>query len=828
MSIRNYNKLYVNTDREEGSEKILLGYQNDTREIILEKNKETIFHVPYYTEPINLSLSTLIQDGATAGPYPALSDRIYKNLKNYGKTTINGNPSDVADGTWFCSWLYKDENGTVKWMDRYYNPGSYVINVAIEQLTEGPSYKKHDPVYRDVPSKMILEQGVQYRYFHIGEESAAEMVTTFEGVSGERLKLNLNGWGTSRIDNSAEDRPVQIITDGAPEYIFASLTESDRVSANAINFDNKYKTTVFVEHDSIYNLPNEYTLSFWAHSNDWRSSQPTQLVGNFNTQGGMGVFIDTLSGYPFFVIPETGYGHLVFVNEAYEQFLDKTTHPAYSLTATPSFVAINVDNNVIVCNTDDSRRIRKLDHTGRVLAENTLPNATETPLQVLCGQNDTVVVITNKNRYTYDYNLSLIKTTVWQSLSSTVAAFAYDVDLDMAELLSMDNVNDCKFIGMDRWCLSATDGNLYVKYANSTEDIMFAEFEGEGDTFAIDPYNRLWVLHGTNNVSVYNSSAAPLSDPVLVFNIGADMEYERKNISFICKYNRETGTREWNWIIYYGGSTRDIENPQMYIGTLNGSITKVVDILSLFDLYTINVLKQTQENFEFLGKGDFTGYETRRVFNNLSPFRNNAQLILQTVLKNTTNNIFPYTRFKQYYSLAEWNPKSWQHILVTLKNNRFKLYVNANLVINMPFSSIYEPTYESQPPFYIGSPGGYKYGFNEEIGRASLIFNGIVQDVKIYDYEIDQSKLELFQRAYIPAENVYWSLPTPNVQYIETIERMFKNKIPGAKSSFFNIKLCGTTITDPNTRLIIEEELRKIVSEIKPLHTNFLKVKWVD
>jgi hypothetical protein len=75
---------------------------------------------------------------------------------------------------------------------------------------------------------------------------------------------------------------------------------------------------------------------------------------------------------------------------------------------------------------------------------------------------------------------------------------------------------------------------------------------------------------------------------------------------------------------------------------------------------------------------------------------------------------------------------------------------------------------------------------------------------------------------------MYWSLPTPSIQYIEKIERMFKNKIPGAKSTYFNLKLSGTQVTDRQTQIIIEEEIRRIVAKIQPAYANFLKVHWAD
>lgn len=828
MSIRNYNKLYVNTDREEGSEKILLGYENDTKELILSKNQETIFHIPYYTKTVNLATCTLIQDGATAGTYPAASDRIYKNRKDYGKTTANGEPTDVADGVWYCSWLYKDDNGGVQWMDRYYNPGAFVQNIAFSQLSEGLSYKKHDPVYRDVPTKMLLEQGVQYRYFHVGEEYAKEMVTTFGGISGEHLKLSLDGWGTDNIDSSNSSQKVFIITDGLPSDIYTVTTQSDRVTATNINFDNSHKTTVYLEYSTSYGFLHEYTLSFWGYSKNWNASQTTQLVGNFSTKGGTGVFIDTLSSYPFFVIPETAYGHMLYVNESFSQFLDQSLHPAVSLTATPLFAAIDSDNNVIIVNADRSHKVKKLDHTGKLITETSLVNADEQPMQLLCGQNDAIIVITDKARYTYDTNFNLLKTTLWETLSTTVAAFAYDIEEDTAELISTNDVNDCKFIGHDKWSLSATDGNLYVKYAGEDEETLFAEFTNTGHTFGIDPYDRIWVIHGNNTISVYDTKAEPGSDPLFEFQVGLDRPYARKNISFICKYDRANNSREWKCIIYYGDSYQNLENPQFYVVDMKGSLNQVVDILSLFDLHTIQMLRQSQEYMEFFGRGDFTGYERRRVFNKISPYNNKPQIILRSMLKDSSGSSLPYTQFKQFYSTKSWNYESWQHIALTLKNRTFSLYNNGLLVAELPYSGKYEMTYELQPSFFIGSPVGAQYGFNQEIGNTTAIFNGLIQDVKIFDYAIESKNLEMFQRAAIPGQNIYWTLPTPSVQYIETIERMFKNKIPGAKSSFFNLKICGTGIKDLTTRAIIEEEIRSIVEKIKPVYANFLKVNWVD
>lgn len=827
MSTRNYNKLYVNTDREEGSEKILLGYQNKTKEIILGKDTETFFHIPFYTKPVKLSESSLVKEGATAGSFPAGSDRIFQNRKGYGKTTTNGDTTEITDGTWFCSWLSKDSFGNVQWMDRYYNPGGYITSAASGQMLDGVLYRKNNPVYKDVPSTLLLEPGVQYKYVHIGEKLASNLISTFGGISGERLQLNLTNWGTDNIDTSNNSLPVNITTNGEQYLLFSSVTQTDRPSALALDFNNTYNTKAYIEYEQNFNFTNEFTWAFWCYSSNWPGSQTTQLIGNYTNKGGVGIFIDTLSSYPFFVVPETGYGHMIYVNGSYNQFLDKSLHPAVTLTATPMYVAIDSEHNVVVGNADQSHKIRKFNHKGSVIYENVLPSS-DPIRELLCGQYDTTIVVTDNFRYIYDQHLNLMSTTRWQSLSSTVTSFAYNTKTDTVELVATDNVYDCKFVGMDKWYLSIFDGNLYVKYANQ-EPILFVKFEDIATRFSIDPYDRIWVMHGNNKISVYNINDTSYQKlPIFELQLGLDYPYARKNISFSCVYNRETNTKQWCCLLYYGDSNKNLENPQLFIINMSGELIRVIDLLSLFDSYTLKVLNQQQSSLEFYGQGDFTGYEHRRVFNNVSPFKNNPQLIFKANLKNKNNLTSSFVHFKNFYSIKDWNNNTWQHIILTLKNKEFNLYVNGAKRIKFAYSGAYNLDYENRPSFFIGSPTGEIIGYNQEIENCASIFNGSIHDIKIYDYAIEEKNFEMFQRAFLLAEDIYWSCPTPEIQYIETVERMFKNKIPGSKSTFFNIVLGGTQVKDEKTRLIIEEEIRSIVENIKPTYTNLLKVIWVD
>ena len=831
MNPRDYNKLYTHTNRTDGSEKLLLGYQHDSREIVLKKDTETYFHVPYFTSPISLNESSLVLNGAVGGPFPAASDRIFKNRKNFGNVTANGDPSDIADGTWFCSWLYQNENGALMWMDRLYNPGKFDASIASAQLAEGPQYIPFNPVFRDVPSTMIFESGVMYRYFHIGEETAGRLVTTLGGVSSERVLMDLNKWGTEDVDSSKNNLPVTIISNASYSELYPTVNESDRTSNPVISFNNNKNVEVSLNFEDTFNPTNEFTISVHAKSPNWHDCQSTQLIGNMTARGGYGLFLHSLSSFPFFVIPETGYGHLLYINEGASGFLDKSVKltPSPSVSATPELVAIDFDSNVIVANNDNSSTITKYDNAGRLIASTRLSvprfsylTSTETPVQLICGPNDTFSVLTTNAVYTFDTYLNNTSTLVRSISPTTVAAYEYSISTGEYDLILLDGVNDAKFVEQRLWALSATDGNLYRKDPDE-DPVVFAELEGQGTNLAVDPYDRIWVLHGTNNVSVFDSYNKELLDkPLLRLDIGEDKTQQRKNISFYCAYDRTTKKKAWRCIIYYSGDLN------FYVLDMDGNLLQTVGLISLFNSTVLNILKETSDSFKFLGKGDFTGYEHKRVFGKLAPYNGETQLVFRAALKDKTKSDLSFKQFKVQTSIGSWDAESWQHLAIILRNRSFKIYNNGIKTLELNYPGEYELSYELRPPLFIGTPVGSQSGFNSEIAYVSSIFNGYFEDIKIYDYALSQSALEFFLRSSFFGQDLYWSLPVPEIQYVEKVERVFKHKLPGSKSQFYNIKIAGSHIQDETTRKIIEEQIKLIVEKLQPANIDLLKVHWVD
>jgi hypothetical protein len=825
MSNRSYNKFFVNRNREEGSEKLMLGYMTNARETILPRDSFVEFNIPFYTNPVAIAKSSLIPSGATGGSFPAASDRIFKAKKNYGEYTPYGNPSDIADGTWFCSWLYKTPEGQLQWTDRYYNPGALVTTASL--LTG--QYVSHNPVYRDVASTMVLEPGVRYKYFHCGEKLANELVSSFSGISSNKILMNLTNWETNKqIDTSPNSFQIKI-TNPNENYNYTSVYEDElHVKKKTLYFDGVTPLTVTLAHDYAYTPEDEFTVAFWCQSPDWQEIPTTQLIGNYSSNGGWGLFVQNLSSYPFFVLPETNYGHLLYVNEGLNGYLDQSVQEIPKVPAAAAHVAVDFNQHIVVCIEDNSGIIYKLDNSGKIIAHSKQTNDpfeyiffNEVPLQILIGANNTILVRTTRVVYTFDEQLNKISQFVISSSSNDVMAFRWKASQDFHEFNITKNVSDSKFIETTQWIVSS-DGHLYKKSENDSDFALFYQFSKPAVKLNIDPLNRIWVTHGNNLISVFQSNAAPLDFPVFSFSVGNDIAHPIKNLNFFCQFNPTTSQRRWLAVIYYSNENF------IHIVDMNGTVVKVIDMFSLFNANVVQALEQTADKFRFLGKGDFTGYEHRRVFQHLAPYSNQNQLVLKIALQNTKNERLIFDHFIQKYPITDWSKDSWQHVVMTLKHQTFNVFVNTTPVLSLMFSGKNKLTYDLAPLFYIGSSAGSQSGFNKELQYTSELFKGHFADIKIYNYALNKTNYEIFLREFIKAEDITWFLPTPDLQYIEKIERLFKHKVPGHKSALYRVKLKGTYIKDINLRKLIEQQIKQLASETNPSYVEFLSIEWVD
>lgn len=806
---RTYYKLHTGTNQEDGYDKIYLGYQASNTEIVLKKDQTTYFHIPYFTQTTNISSTTLIKDGATPGPVPALADRIFKKIGNYGDHTHLGNPIQRQNGEWLCSWLYALSSEPAIWLDRYFYPGRITHEEALEGKANFEDYEPHNPVYYDVVSTLTLEPGTWFKYDHIGENTAVQIVSSFGGTDQNHLRLNIENWSADFKDTSIYENTIQI--DNFKNDWITQTSEVNYVDRSVLNFNNTDFIDAKVVYDESYFLENEFSLLFWINNDNWSKATTTQIVGNYS-DGGYGVFYNDLKNFPFFVVSENTYGHLFYFNQEFLSYYDKSTQIITGTPTDPPYVAMNENSEVFVLNSN-TKKVYKYNHLGTTLGQSVLSSGayfslSGTPHLMLIDQNNDVLVTTTAGTYTFDQCLVL---------KNFSQAYSYVPDQKKCfningELVTEYNCTDIKFDRFNnKWVINSIKQLL-------CNDELFEEFTGVGTNLAIDPDDNLWVLYDSNKIIKINVETKQIISSFEVGNFHTT--FDAKNISFVYQNDRKNNKQQWYSIIIHN------YEKTLYQVTLDGEIVKSIflpDKLNVFDPVFVN---QDANLLTFTTEGDFTGYEWQRIFYPIL-YENKEQLQFKVSLK---QNIPSLPNFTEICSvpLNYVADKVWYLVGIILKNNNLSIYVNGIKLKSFELPKQYIFDYSLKNNFYIGCPCGEAENINKEINSKALIWNGYIDSIKLYDYALKPELFKYFLFAKTIAQDITWNIPTSNLQYIEGIDRVFKHRIPGFKSPFFNVKIVNSQITDENTKLLIQETIENAIEQIKPVHTELLSIEWVD
>jgi hypothetical protein len=811
---REYYKIFTGTNQEEGYDKIHLGYESDTAEIVFKKDKSTFFHVPYFAAPQTILDSTLVADGATPGPIPALADRVYKKLGGYGESTPWGDTVDQKDGTWLCSWLYALSSETPRWLDRYYHPGRLAYDEVLEGEANFGDYYSHDPIYYDIPSLLTFEPGVQYQYFHQGENTVKDIIATFSGDDKSRLRLDIENWnnGNSEFLDTSIYKNVIKIDNFKSDWVLSS-SEPGYLDRNFLSFNNTDFINCKINYNDSYNLKDEFTISFWINHHDWSEATSTQLLGNLR-RGGYGIFYNNLYQNPFFVIPENTYGHLFYVNQETNVYLDKNVQFSLGESANPISVCINSSSEVISL---DSKNLRivKYNHIGDVMTLNkTLSGGSfllkGEPRKMILDGSDNCFVLTTSATYIFDKDL-LLSATDFNSPYINNEQIAFDFN---GNLVREPNCLSVKFTEDNQKWVIKNDGNLYC------DDVLIesAPTNGKGSTLTVDPEGNVWVLANSDHIYKIDPINKTL---IATYNVGVSTsEDDIKNIGFVKNYNRNTNQHIWYAVIYHNFEKN------LYFVTLDGKISKNILLPEKLNIYEAATALQNPEILQFTGGGDFTGYEQKRVFNKVK-FNNNPQINFKVAVK-SPNNSLPNSTYTLSVPVHYFTNKTWYLITATVKNRNLSLYVNNYLRDSIELPGNKDLNFEYKTDFFIGTPAGKSDNFNKEIHSNSVIWNGYLDGVKIYDHPLESKFVQYFVREKITPLDIVWNLPTAPLQYVEVIDRFFKHKLPGSKSSFFNVRIKGSGINNSEIKKLIEENLRKAVERIKPAYTELLKIEWID
>jgi hypothetical protein len=422
------------------------------------------------------------------------------------------------------------------------------------------------------------------------------------------------------------------------------------------------------------------------------------------------------------------------------------------------------------------------------------------------GENVYLNDILNIDNTVFVNTTGLVSLTLTATTVDFGGRFVYNLDGD---LVTEGPCTDVKYDNTNQKWIIDNNGNLLCNNLPLTGI-------QNCTNIAIDPTNNIWVLSESNNITKIEPQNKTL---IQTFKIGSPDNNESKNISFIYTYDRINNEQIWYSLIYHN------KDKTLYQVTLDGKIKYTTFIPDKTNINLSPPSLQDKAQMKFDSQGDFTGYEWKRIFNKVL-YNNNPQLqfkiAAQKPLRGTPINIFKVSVPVQYLTNSTW------HLITGVyKNRTLSLYIDTRLRDKIVLPGNYNISYLRKNDLYIGTPTGKLDNLNYEVNSKALIFNGYIDNIKIYDYAINPFFLNMFVRSKFVAQDIFWSVPTTPIQYIETIDRFFKHKAPGSKSIFFNIKIAGLDVVDIGTKEKIEEFIKTSVEQIKPAHSELLDIEWV-
>lgn len=297
VDMRSYKKLFTGSNQKYGNDNITIGYEAYSTNITLKKDKVTYFHIPQNFYPfiqLNINDSGLTESGAIAGDHPLKSDKIFKKLSTFKNTSPFGEVKDEATGYFLCSWLSGNWDINIKpvWVDRYYNPSqiSFLAALSTAPFQALKYITLSDCLFAEVedilgkvdvfdkPSDLIFEPGVYYAYHHYGPSDVQKYIDSLSVYSVQKdfgKYFNL-------LDLPAEPNNAR-----PEEYRFNGDTYAVSESLSAIQNSG------------------QFTMSFWAGSDDWTIPFGDQVIGNYANDG-FGIFNQNVTTPTLYVNSATG------------------------------------------------------------------------------------------------------------------------------------------------------------------------------------------------------------------------------------------------------------------------------------------------------------------------------------------------------------------------------------------------------------------------------------------------------------------------------------------------------------------------------------------
>jgi hypothetical protein len=256
-------------------------------------------------------------------------------------------------------------------------------------------------------------------------------------------------------------------------------------------------------------------------------------------------------------------------------------------------------------------------------------------------------------------------------------------------------------------------------------------------------------------------------------------------------------------------------------------------------------LIDTLPNNYLLGANQFIDYP---IFSNVTKnnydINNNVLMISDVRLRNPEpsltfklrlNNRLDYeeTTILSPAILGETLSKGWHHFVIVFDSIRglYRGYVDMQKIFEQKVSpNKYSFSNVLVNNLLVGAAPYYNnINFNQFFKSTSTSFyaDGIkIDKVKFYNRSINEPEIKCLYYEKFEPKNIEFQLTYGDRNYIDTISRVSRFKIPGRKSPFINININDSLITDKGLQKYYETLLISELKEMLPTYVKINNIQW--
>jgi hypothetical protein len=181
------------------------------------------------------------------------------------------------------------------------------------------------------------------------------------------------------------------------------------------------------------------------------------------------------------------------------------------------------------------------------------------------------------------------------------------------------------------------------------------------------------------------------------------------------------------------------------------------------------------------------------------------------------------------YPLSKLSSVDWNMVSVVRSSGSIRLCVNGITVDERILTDEERRAwpfvmYLEKCPIVLGATCGKARALGDETGFQNTKWNGSMDDFRMYSKALTDEELKFVLMSRYEVPDMVWNMEIPDKYYVEAVRRMYKMKMPGSKSAFYDVTIGGLGALSSELRGSAAESVAGAIGGITPAYTKLIGI----